>query len=951
MGALTKLGSYLPVDMTDHPEVIMSYTDAVLAIRHADRLATLLSVQSHFIKNANHLKFALLEHTFTQLLPLPLPVNHPSKDNCIWSQSVCYHDQHDLLVTLERLAEHFAAAALSLTHTPSLDAVRIVVPAAMAAIGDAILRQEPTDVDSSLVSVYLKYFTMGGAELLAAQSAVLPCQTPEVNVARTAVVDYFAAQASLTKIFTWEDGSYVGFGTESYMANICRSLAYPADQPSLGAYETSRPNLLIKNHPEFACLRNLSFFYKFFLNPEKTAFPLRKEYSQKDAELSFAVGGLTGGLTVDKEQARLHKKWKTPTVEVVAFGKPLRAHVTPTVAGGVVSAPKHRFLPGASASTHAFPESVVTEDDVLHLWTLPSFAGVSLEAGAIGAAGLSPADAELMLSYLTVNYLRIPLVANFFASDDRVHTLQSRKLQDIFTAVLFEPGQHLSTSDQGAVPIDVPTSAPQLLASAQHLLINELRCSPKIVCDAILCLARQSVLLDTGTASASTSSVILYIARTCASFDSYLTMILDFGNAWFDSPPRLDPATARDIDVSAETRDYIEGVQKALRTIMWDRMLPIIFAWYTRLANECQDDSGRNTSNAAIDENTRTMANLHGHVLVLLRNARGGDINTERVSAIVAALVFLQSRKTWNVAPVSDALIKPSTFMIPEHVIFDAAHMLRRRIITWVHSSRDSKSPDVTQASIDSVGNAAVRVSSTSGSIVPNGNDALHRWALVSGSRHVGHLAAIGLRSANDLGGEGTVGVVKIGGAHEIVLDIQVWQLTLNSSHPQVLPDAVAKDADVTAAFGESPRQGILDVRAARCTSYRLVGSAHTLSRWENISEEEGGASKRTQELTMHREYYAPELAPGEKAWLPAIVEPFRERYAAPDWEIFMSDQTLPDDAEIALLSVRIPPATGCCLELVVYRTRRMMHVYALESFGRRFNRSLGAHSAARIEG
>ena len=48
-------------------------------------------------------------------------------------------------------------------------------------------------------------------------------------------------------------------------------------------------------------------------------------------------------------------------------------------------------------------------------------------------------DAELLLSYLTVPYLRVPLVVSFFATDDRIHSLQSHKLQLLFEAALFEP--------------------------------------------------------------------------------------------------------------------------------------------------------------------------------------------------------------------------------------------------------------------------------------------------------------------------------------------------------------------------------------------------------------------------------------------------------------------------------------------------------------------------------
>ena len=39
----------------------------------ADRLCTLVSVQAHCIKNGALLKASLLEHTFTQVVPVPKP--------------------------------------------------------------------------------------------------------------------------------------------------------------------------------------------------------------------------------------------------------------------------------------------------------------------------------------------------------------------------------------------------------------------------------------------------------------------------------------------------------------------------------------------------------------------------------------------------------------------------------------------------------------------------------------------------------------------------------------------------------------------------------------------------------------------------------------------------------------------------------------------------------------
>lgn len=42
---------------------------------------------------------------------------------------------------------------------------------------------------------------------------------------------------------------------------------------------------------------------------------------------------------------------------------------------------------------------------------------------------LSQRDSELLLSYLTVPYIRLPLVLNFFAQEDRVHALRSSDLR------------------------------------------------------------------------------------------------------------------------------------------------------------------------------------------------------------------------------------------------------------------------------------------------------------------------------------------------------------------------------------------------------------------------------------------------------------------------------------------------------------------------------------------
>ena len=53
-------------------------------------------------------------------------------------------------------------------------------------------------------------------------------------------------------------------------------------------------------------------------------------------------------------------------------------------------------------------------------------------------------------------------------------------------------GGHLPAQSAELEPQDVPTSAPELLGTPHHLLLNELMRSPKTVLDGVLKLTRQA---------------------------------------------------------------------------------------------------------------------------------------------------------------------------------------------------------------------------------------------------------------------------------------------------------------------------------------------------------------------------------------------------------------------------------------------------------------------------
>jgi hypothetical protein len=123
--------------------------------------------------------------------------------------------------------------------------------------------------------------------------------------------------------------------------------------------------------------------------------------------------------------------------------------------------PTHRFPSTATPSFYVPPPLLHTEDDVLYREHLPSFESTAHEMGQL----LGQRDSEMLISFLTVPYLRLPVVLTFFATEDRVHKLLSPELRGILDSVLFEPGKYLSLDMGGVEPLMVPSPHAQVGSS------------------------------------------------------------------------------------------------------------------------------------------------------------------------------------------------------------------------------------------------------------------------------------------------------------------------------------------------------------------------------------------------------------------------------------------------------------------------------------------------------
>lgn len=193
-------------------------------------------------------------------------------------------------------------------------------------------------------------------------------------------------------------------------------------------------------------------------------------------------------------------------------------------------------LTASSASYHA-DRAVRTEDDVLHLRRMPLFSGF-----------LKPSESEALLQYLTAPYLRIPLVLDFFANEEHVYALQSSKLRAMLDAALFEPGECLAhDTDMHALPLEVPSTQPNLQSTRYGLLLNELvHCGPRLV-DACVRLLSLSLTYDTFNVEDEMAAVIRFATRMAVRVEACVALLLDPDLLAMHDRQRLDAAEKQEL--------------------------------------------------------------------------------------------------------------------------------------------------------------------------------------------------------------------------------------------------------------------------------------------------------------------------------------------------------------------------------------------------------------------
>lgn len=885
-GQAVSLNRYVPVDFLQLPTRATSRKEAVRALWLTDRLAALIEQQGHCVKNGGLLVFSMIQNLFTQVLPLPKPrgrgagrsgsdlhvSGHASRrkkrklakgktgnnwvappnsaeaknapaaaaevtpatadpdgthgqrilhqavhEKCIWDQDIKFQTQLQIMETLERIMHHFVAASNSICESREHDTIRVIVGGCMAVIADAVMRRRATDHPSEICSHLMgqlrdgKQLGIPGFGLsyssFDTQTETLEVHVPELCVARTAVLDYFSSpqQRMLSKIFTWEDHHQVRLSknTAKYLRNICRELAMDTANPSQLLVNQGTKMRLQYFYPELTAYQTITFYFKWFLNPDLGEHRNRMSTTPDNCQLrwSWNTALMHYDVRVGRDQAPVRCK---PMPKSDSRGDPLPA-------------PTHRY-PSTATPGFYLPKPVVrTEDDVIYRPHLPGFA----EPG--GSDILGQRDSELLLSYLTVPYLRLPLVLTFFSTEDRVHKLESIKLRDILDSVLFEPGRHLQLQLLGQPPVEVPTHQPELLAAPFGMLLNELVASPDTVVESVLRMLKAAVALDTGAVEKEISKeemsklksqwtkhydansrafwhhsvtnktqwndpaielkqtrfntsvgIILYVIRLSCRIDNFLSFLIQYHTNTHNCINKRD-VKLRGIDITPAQLELLQTSRHRLRLQLFGPHLSLIDDYLRKLDRQIAEAAAAASSdNVKVSGRVALACNLHAHKLLMFRNVLPGDPEfgeegmlehdalhySAVVKSISGSFVFLTTRHTWNQAFSGVQLPKFGSYytpampiggqqknnqhpplLIPEPELYELLTVQRRRLIDYCLS--------MSQGPLDLVLQTSLQVSTSSAGVLQRRVvvDSQNRWSRIAGHRSRGRFAVASTRS------------------------------------------------------------------------------------------------------------------------------------------------------------------------------------------------------------
>lgn len=948
-----------PIEMTLVPDSVYDFQDVIIAMRHTLNLCVLLANQHKIVRNSYTLRLCLIEHLFVRVIPLPLPMMHKDRDaKCFWhSQPIRFETQAEILRLLNMISRHFAISSLSVKITRSGDAIRMLVFSCFATIGDAVLRKIATDVPA-YPSLHYSGRALGplqpfGFELgnFSEESEYLKFCSPEATTARTQVLDYFYDMKKLVPdshmMFKFETSNEICAADKMFVDQLCLNLGFKRGQAI--QYLTAINPVILDHYPEIAYFRDLVFMFKLVMVPTSDRLPELKQWEPEDFglkwkiddDINYKVKGF--GMTLDCVQEKL-----TGSPRNIP-GEKSRLDFFMRFVGMGAKSP--RSLPSQANPTIILGQRVETEDDVLHIRELPNF------DNTLGAR-----DCELLLQYLTAPYIRIPLLLNFFSVEGRLQALRSSDLQEVLDAALFEPGA-FKTVDGVDTPLQVPARTRDHLLTPVGLLFNEIIMSPQVILAAVQSMLEKVIDMDTGRYSELGAS-ILYVVRLAVRVEGFLLFLVK--NRKF----RQEQKASNNTDMSgAYQHAYVRGLecaevviqdalacQKAIRQILDEKVFLIIARWIIKSKKD-----------ALIGQ----ACMLHAHLAYIYRDIEPEDLKPKVIFTSLACQIYLFNNFRYDIdVEATDGTKKnrkeadqevATDLIIPQVEVFSMFQRNRRKILTWLESN-----PTACNTVMDGI---LQMVEGDMAGLADSDNVIAQQWKTIHRDNFVAFTFAGRFMPAKEVDEEMIDRQLSIRDNQsyeswlvqvsttmiETEINVQLGEFTIKKNAIQLLPEFFKNFEEFDTVFHRIKSKNVLQCAVIEQRQYRmwvrLIGLGYDLQAWVADTRRPTTPHNRpvfpiirTEGNKMPNLSYLRDLVDytNYTSWLREILDPWREKLF-PNAPLLMT--TYPTEKDDSCLLVYYvagsdPSVAETLKEIIVYRYPKVIHVFNVTEYGRRWYRT-----------
>jgi hypothetical protein len=461
------------------------------------------------------------------------------------------------------------------------------------------------------------------------------------------------------------------------------------------------------------------------------------------------------------------------------------------------------------------PVSVVTEDDVLHLETkeLPTFGNI-----------LTPSDAERFIQFLTVPYIRIPLILDFFANGDptRLSALKTKSLQLIVDAALFEPGRWKPadfTDFISEVPVVDIDRLENLLATPHGTLFNEIAKSPDVLTSCVIKMLERALDMDVGryTKKSSSGPLILYVIRLAVRLEGFLKYALK----------KCIPGQPRPRGLESLDNIKVAAALKKLRGMLDAQAIPTLEYWIDPTRSK--------------DVNIGCLT--HAHLLYLFKNYDYEDLDYRAVSILMSSQVYLTinhrfSSKVYDdLQDSANPTQPPPSIQIAQSEMFDIIQTHRFNLLRFIREN-----PKEGDAAMEAV----VRIATATGTRDQTDAEMQRHW------QSIGHATCYG-RFVPDTEDknlrDGSYRIPKPGQTFEqwmlyvttkavgIEVNMQLSDFTLQNHKMSLMDQHIIDDPD----FADTRHHALKDAADVACAEvmhttnrywWRLVGRRYDVMSW-----------------------------------------------------------------------------------------------------------------------